>query len=416
MKPSQFDPTSQAFYRNPWPTFARMRAQGDLVQSRLPLVGEVWLATSYEAVQALLHDQQQFALQPQRTGKARSAGLKWWMPRVLRVLAKNMLTSDEPDHRRLRNLVEQAFVRQSVSEMRGRIESLADELLDGLARRSQESSAGVDFVEHFARPFPLAVICELLGLPAADRPRFAAWANQLTQITSLWSFFPALGAIRQLVKYLQQQFVECRRHPRPGLISALVEAEQDGQRLSDDELLSMVFLLLLAGYETTAHLLSGGVLTLLEQPVQLQILQNDWSLAKSTVDEVLRYCSPVQMSKPRYALANTEFFGQPLRRGDVVMALVASANCDPVQFDRAEEFDVCRVPNQHLTFGSGIHVCLGLKLAQAEGEVAWEKLFSRFPHLELAVPPGELLWRERVGMRALTSLPLSLEPNSVGRR
>jgi cytochrome P450 len=210
------------------------------------------------------------------------------------------------------------------------------------------------------------------------------------------------------MRYLKDIFAECRKHPQPGMISALVEAEQDGHKLSEDELLAMVFLLLLAGHETTVHLISGGVLALLEHDEQRARLTADWSHIGSTVDEVMRYVSPVQMTKPRYARRDLELHGQKIARGEYAIALLASANCDPAEFTEPETFDILRRPNHHVGFGGGIHICLGLKLAKAEAAIAYERLWMRFPELALAVPSDQLRWVERIGMSALRELPLQL--------
>lgn len=403
-----FDLTSHEFKRNPFPTFARMREQGPVVRGKLPLIGEVWLATTYEAVCRVLRDQKNFVRDARKAGKERPGGLPWWVPPMFRVLAQNMLARDGQDHRRLRGLVEQAFLRQSVEEMRPQIESLADRFLDDVERRAEASRYPVDLLRHLARPFPLAVICTLLGLPDEDRPRFTRWAERLTLATSAWGVLFAVPGIWRLLRYFRQQFEACRRQPRPGLISALVEAEQEGDRLSEEELLAMVFLLLLGGHETTVYLISGGVWALLEHPGQKAELLSDWSRVGSAVEEMLRYVSPVQITKPRFVAHDMELYGRPLRRGDFILGVLGSANSDPAQFSEPERFDINRHPNPHVDFGTGIHVCLGLKLARAEAAVALEKLFTRFPHLELGCPASDLQWAGRIGIRALASLPVTL--------
>lgn len=408
MDVQQVDLTTQAFKRNPFPTFAQLRETGPLVRTKLPLVGEVWLATTYNSVCQVLRDQSNFVLEPQNAGKKHIAGMQWWMPRMFRILAKNMLTSDEPNHRRLRGLVEQAFLRQSVEAMRDRISSLADRYLDQMEQKAEENNGTVDLNRFFARPFPLVVICELLGLPEEDQPRFSRWAGRLTKAGSLFGILAALPGIWRLLRYFRRQFRECRQAPRPGLISALVEAEDQGDRLSEDELLAMAFLLLLAGHETTVYLISGGILALSEHDGQRAELISDWSRVESAVEETLRYVSPVQMTKPRIASRDVELHGQTIKRGENVIALLASANCDPEQFEEPERFEITRHPNHHVAFGTGIHVCLGLKLARAEAAIAFEKLFTRFPRLKLAVAPSDLQWLPRFGLRAVASLPVQL--------
>ena len=197
-------------------------------------------------------------------------------------------------------------------------------------------------------------------------------------------------------------------NPRSGLLSSLVAAKQDGHQLSEDELLAMAFLLLFAGHETTVHSLSGSVWSLLQDAGQLEALQADWNHMDLAVEELLRYLTPVQMTKPRIAAMDMDFHGQSIKQGDYIMALLAAANCDPEKFDQPETLDLHRDPNPHLAFGSGIHVCLGLKLARAEMAIALEKLFTRFPKLCLAVPEKELQWKKMLGLRSLLKLPVKL--------
>jgi cytochrome P450 len=287
--------------------------------------------------------------------------------------------------------------------MRPRIEALCDGLLDRMA-----GAAVADLMEGLARPLPLAVICELLGLPEEDRPRFRQWARAVMSVTSLWGIFRLLPALSRLVPYFERHFEQCRRRPRPGLMTALVQAEQDGDRLSADELLAMAFLLLLAGHETTVHLIGGGTLALLGAPEQKARLTADGSLLPMAVEELLRFVCPVQLAKQRYLGRDLEFRGRRLRRGDVVLPMLASANADPARFHEPERLDVGRSPNPHVAFGTGGHFCLGAQLARVEAQVVTERLFRRFPRLSLAVPPTALRYTGRLGIRALTALPVRL--------
>jgi cytochrome P450 len=191
-------------------------------------------------------------------------------------------------------------------------------------------------------------------------------------------------------------------------MTALVQAEQDGDKLSENELLAMAFLLLVAGHETTVHLIGGGVLALLEAPEQKAHLLADWSLAPSAVEELLRFVSPVQVAKPRYVSRDVEFHGRPLRRGEVLIPMLASANADPARFESPERMDLARAPNPHVAFGSGMHFCLGAQLARVEAQVVLEELLTRFPNLSLAVPGAALKYTGRFGIRALTALPVRL--------
>ncbi|HEY7156881.1 MAG TPA: cytochrome P450 [Gemmataceae bacterium] len=401
----KIDLSSQSFMRNPFPVLARMREAGPLVQIRLPILGKAWVATTYDAVSEVLKDDGTFVRDARNAGKRDAVGFRWWawLPRSIRVLNENMLSHDGPDHRRLRKLVDQAFSRHSVEGMRPRIEAICNGLLDRMA-----GTAVVDLMEGLARPLPLMVICELLGLPEEDRPRFRQWARAIMSVTSWLGLFRFLPALFPLVAYFERHFEQCRRRPRPGLMTALVQAEQDGDRLSADELLAMAFLLLLAGHETTVHLIGGGTLALLEAPEQKARLMADWSLLPSAVEELLRFVCPVQIAKPRYLGRDLEFRGRPLHRGDVVIPMLASANADPARFHEPQRLDVGRSPNAHVSFGTGSHFCLGAQLARVEAQVVTEKLFRRFPKLSRAVPLTVLRYTGRLGLRALTALPVRL--------
>lgn len=406
----EVDFTSQAFKQDPFATLARLRAGGPVIRVRLPFFGKVWLATHYDAVNDLLRDHPRFVQDPARGGNRWMGTIVRWLPGNLRPLATNMLLRDPPDHRRLRGLVEQAFQRNSIESLRPRLEVLVGEALDALADRAARSPGGVDLVAHFARPFPLAVICEMLGLPPEDRPRFSRWAMQFSSADSvpgaLWGLFTGVS---RLMHYIRQEFRRRRRRPGEGLMGALIEVEEAGERLSEDELVAMVFLLLAAGHETTLYQIAGGLLTLLDHPGQFEELRADPRLDETAVQELLRHLSLAQLSKPRYAAQDTEFHGQPIRRGQVLLGCLAAANTDPAAFEGPEALDLRRHPNRHLAFGAGIHFCLGAKLARVETALALRGLISRFPRLRLAVPRSQIRFTSRLGMRAVAALPIQLE-------
>jgi cytochrome P450 len=401
----RLDLRKQAFKQDPFPTLERLRESGPLIRTRMPIIGKMWLATTYDAVSDLLRDHHRFVQNPAAAGNKLMGGIFRWLPRNLRPLVTNMLLRDEPDHRRLRSLVEQAFLRQSIEALRPRLAALANATLDRMNGRVS-SQGGVDLVAHFARPFPLAVICELLGLPPEDRPRFTHWAQGLNT-ASLPGILGALRGVGMMMRYLRNEIRRQSTRPRGGLLSALIQAEEAGDRLDEDELLAMVFLLLAAGHHTTLHQIAVSVLTLLDHPRQLRELTADWSLADSASQELLRYVSFAQVTKPRFARENTEFRGQAIRRGQMLMGCLASANSDPSVFHNADRLDIHRQPNRHLAFGTGIHVCLGAMLARVETAIALEGLFTRFPNLRLAVPRSQIRYGAQFGTRALVALPVT---------
>jgi cytochrome P450 len=403
-KEQEIDLRSQAFARDPFPTYACLREAGPVLRTRLPLLGKTWVATTYHAASEVLKDDETFVMEAKKVGKTFFIGILWLLPRILRVFTDNMLYHDNPDHRRLRRLVEQAFSRHAVENMRGRIGVLCDDLLARLAGRET-----VDLLQDWARPLPVAVICELLGLPDEDRPKFTRWVKELFRAVSLFRMMLALPSMFRLLKYFRRHFEQCRREPRPGLMTALVQVEQDGDKLSEDELLAMAFLLLFAGFETTVHLLSGGTLALLKAPEQKERLLNDWSLLPRAVEELLRFVSPVQMSEARHVTRDLEFHGRSLRRDDRIVALLGAANADPARFPDPAKLDLSRNPNPHLGFGSGMHFCLGAQLARVEAQVGFERLFTRYPRLALVVADSELKYSGNKLLRALVALPVRLQ-------
>lgn len=404
----KYDLTSIEFKRDPFPTFNQLLADGPIIRSRLPIMGKCWFVTPYEAVSELLRDQNRFVRDPKNAGRKFFAGIQWWMPKKLTRLANNMLVNDGEQHRRLRSLVDQAFQRRSVEQMQPRMVEMTDHLLDQLASTS-DSSGYVDVVQYFARQLPLQVICELLGLPDEDRDKFTTWFRNSTEIRSVFGIFRMLPGIGKLTRYLEEQIEEVRNNPRPGLMTELVQVEQDGDRLSADELLSMIFLLFAAGHETTVHLISTGLYSLLSQPEQKQLLTSDWSLGPAAVDEILRYASPIQMTKPRLVAEDMHWRSVELKRGELMMPLLGTANVDPAKFESPESFDINRKDaRDHMTFGTGPHVCLGMKLARAEAQIAFERILTRYPDMQLGVSSEQAAWTRRLGVRGLRSLPIRL--------
>jgi cytochrome P450 PksS len=392
------DFTSQDFFRDPVAGIERLRARGPVVATRLPIIGKVWMTTTYEAAARVLKDSETFTL---RNGGV-VAGLRWWMPGIVRTLADNMLTMDEPDHTRLRGIVDEAFRRRAILELEPRILALADELAGELFA----DGSPADLVERYARKLPLSVICELLGLPLADRPRFMAWANSLSRLTGALAFMRMVWGLSAMKGYLQGRLQAAREHGGEGLIAELVRIEKEGGRINANEMVAMVFLLLGAGSETTTHLISGSVYELTRNPALRDWLEEDWSRINLAVEEFLRFVSPVQLSKPRFVRKDVELGGVRLKKGERIMAMVAAANMDPEANERPEQLDLERRPNRHLAFGTGIHFCLGHQLARIEGSCALQALLKRWPKLALAVEPARIRWRRRPGLRAIETLPV----------
>jgi cytochrome P450 PksS len=396
---SQVDFTSEAFFRDPTAAVATLRAAGPAVATRFPVVGRVWVTTTYEATARVLKESSTFSL---RKDDGEAVGLRWWMPASITRLATNMLTTDEPGHTRLRSLVDEAFRRHAVLDKEPRIRGLADALADKLF----EQGSPADLVQRYARVLPLSVISELLGLPQQDRPQFIAWANAMGRFSGLVGFLRIIPTIRKMRLYFEERLRHVREHGGEGLIAELVKVEKERGQISSDELVSMLFLLLMAGSETTTHLISGAVLELLKDSDRRDWLAADWSRATLAVEEFLRFVSPVQFSKPRFVRQDVELDGVRLKRGDKVMAMIVSANMDPEANEHPERLDLARRPNRHISFGTGIHFCLGHQLARIEAICALQALFTRWPNLKLAVAPSEVRWRRRPGLRSVEKLPV----------
>ncbi len=394
------DFTSQAYFRNPAAEIEKLRAAGPVVEVRYPLVGTVWTTTTQDLANQVLRDSQTFTL---RKDDGEVLGFQWWMPKILHTISNNMLVADEPDHTRLRGIVDEAFRRQAVLEMEPRILAIAGELANALFA----DGSPADLVDRYARRLPLSVICELLGLPLADRPKFSAWASGLTRFNGAFGLLTAVPKIFAMKRYMEERLDATRETGGEGLIAELVRVEKEGGRISRDEMVAMLFLLLFAGHETTTHLISGSVRELLRNPGLRDWLEEDWSRADLAVEEFLRFVSPVQFTKPRFVRKDVELGGVRLKKGKKIMPMLVAGNFDPQANEHAEKLDLERRPNRHVAFGAGIHFCLGHQLARIEGKCALRALFERWPKLELAIEDSSLRWRRRAGLRAIEQLPVA---------
>jgi cytochrome P450 PksS len=406
------DFSSPDYYRNPAAAIEKLRAQGPVVQVRFPILGTVWATTTEALADRVLKDTATFTI---REEDGTVAGLQWWMPRIVRTLSNSMLSMDEPDHKRLRDIVDEAFRRRAVLDMEPHIRAIGDQLADDLFAEGSPA----DLVERYARRLPLSVISELLGLPQADRARFAGWAAGFTRFTGTLGFLAMVPNAIAMKRYIERHLETVRRHGGEGLIAEIVRVEKDGGKISRDEIVSMVFLLLFAGHETTTHLISGSVYELLKNPDLRDWLKQDSSRVDLAVEEFLRFITPVQFTKPRYVRRDVDLGGVTVKRGKKVMAMLAAANMDPQANPHPERLDLQRRPNRHIAFGTGIHFCLGHQLARIEGRCALRSLLQRWPHLSLAVDPSEITWHKRPGLKAIDRLPVEAgqaQPDRSERR
>ncbi|MEO1276731.1 MAG: cytochrome P450 [Pseudomonadota bacterium] len=408
MKPPKLtlDLASPDFHRDPVPTLARLYEAGGVVETRVPILGRLVLVGSHEATRTVLKAPETFSVSRRRRGAdggSEAAAMPWWMPKRLRLLADNMLTKDGPEHRRLRRLADGPFRRAVVLGYRDAVARLAAPMIE------RTLAPGGDAVRDLARPLPLAVICEILALPEADRPRITRLLARMSNSGSPWGLIRALPAIGALSQYLRKEIRRRRQNPGEDLISALAIAEdEEGEPpLSEDELLAMFFTLFVAGHETTIHLISGALAVLPTQPEARAALAADLSLSNAAAVELLRQVSPVQVTKPRAVTSDAEIGGIALPAGSMVLPVLIAANRDPSVFTEPERLDWHRSPNPHLGFGTGPHLCLGLHLALLEMEVVLEGVLSRAPEYRVARATGDLAYARRLGLRALKSLPLT---------
>ncbi len=315
-------------------------------------------------------------------------------------IGRHLLDIDPPDHTRLRSMVHKAFTPGIVENLRPRIQQIADDLIDKM-----QNKAEVDLIADFGFPLPIIVIAELIGIPSEDRDRFRYWTKQILFGNNEQE---VTAAAFEFVMYMHNMIDLRRENPQNDLLSGLVVAKEDGQEMDRQELISMLFLLLVAGHETTVNLIGNGTLLLLEHPDQMQKLQHDPSLIRSAVEEMLRYNGPVETTTFRYAFEDVQIGGKTIPQGDIILASLLGANRDPAVFDRPNEFDITRDSNKHIAFGNGIHYCVGAPLARMEGAIAINTLLRRLPTLHLQ--PGaedSLEWSDSILIHGLKALPVA---------
>lgn len=382
------------FTRDPYPHYAALRGRGPVHRVRLPDGREVWLVVGYDEARAALADPR---LRKDWTGHPE------WRPEERRSpILISMLQSDPPRHTRLRKLVVRAFTGGAVEALRPTVQRLTDGLIDDMLAKAPNGRA--DLIESLAYPLPMSVICELLGVPDLDRERFRRWSDAFVSTDGPGG---TEDTEAELGGYLKQLIQDKRRTPGPDLFSTLIRTtDEDGDRLSGDELVGMAFLLLVAGHETTVGLIANGILALLRHPDQLAALRADFGLLDNAVEEMLRYDGPVETSTWRYTAEPVEIGGTVLPAGDTVVVALASAARDGGRFDAPDRFDITRETRGHLAFGHGIHYCVGAPLARMEGRIAVRTLLERCPELALDADPATLEWRSGLLMRGPVRLPV----------
>jgi cytochrome P450 len=393
---------SSEFKARAYPYYARLRDEAPVHQ--LKAVGNrssAWLITRYEDVSRLLKSDQ---LVKDRHNAMTPAQLKktTTIPGFLKALERNMLDLDVPDHTRLRGLVHQGFTPRLIERMRTRVQTLSEELIHSAKRNGQ-----MDLIRDYALPIPVTIISEMLGIPERERASFAKYSNAILRATvSPLSAMFSIPQIMMFVSLVRRVVKLKRKQPEDDLISVLTTVEEAGDRLSEDELLAMIVLLVIAGHETTVNLIGNGTLALLTQPEQLEQLRNDPALMKPAIEELLRFDSPVEYASERYTRDDLELHGVTIPKGELVYLVLGSANRDEAQFSNPNNLELSRDPNKHLSFGQGIHFCLGAPLARLEASIIFQTLLREAPNLKLAVNAENLRWRPGTNVRGLEKLPV----------
>ena len=375
-----FNPFLPSFQADPYPQYAALRA-ADPVHFSLAL--QAWVLTSYEECALVLRDDETFSSSSNTASGQLAEVLQQQRREFPLGETPTVLNSDPPVHTRLRSLLNRAFTPRAIEGLRPRIEEVAASLLDDV----DASGGRFDVAGGFAQPLPIIVIAELLGVPPEDRDRFKRWSVAIARTTDVLNT-PAIldaarEATRELIAYMDEVVAQRREAPGADILTALAAAQEEGERLSHDELLAFSILLLLAGHETTTNLIGNGLLALAARPELVARLRAEPSLLPSAVEELLRYDSSVQ-GVVRFARRRTELGGRTIEQGAALLPMVGAANRDPAQFSDPDELDLARSPNRHLAFGRGIHFCLGAPLARLEGEIAFAALLERFPELRIA--------------------------------
>ncbi len=390
----EFNPLSPEFRSNPYPFY-------NLLHQHAPIFywdqWKFYFLSRYEDCAALLRDD--------RLGRGSfdESEVPASQIDLIRMQSDWMLLKNPPDHTRLRGLVYKAFTPRMVEQLRATIQTITDTLLDKVQAQGE-----MDLIADLAYPLPVTVIAEMLGIPQADQDRFHEWSNALAATLDLTEdaavYDRASQAAATFTDYLAELAAERRRHPQHDLLSALVSVEEAGDYLTMNELYATSSLLFVAGHETTINLIGNGMLALLRHPDQFELLKHEQGLVKTAVEEFLRYDSPVQMTA-RIVLEEMEYGGYTFPRGAQVAFLLGAANHDPERFEKPGQLDIARQKNQHLSFGGGIHYCLGAPLARLEGEIAFTTLLRRLPQLRLAIDTPEYI--DNYLLRGLKSLPLT---------
>jgi cytochrome P450 len=397
MEVKNLDLASPVFKANPYPTFARLRLAAPVSMLSQEAEHKTWLITRYQEAEMVLRDERFVKNQRNAIGSLQESERP---PSAADLMCMGMVDFDPPDHTRLRSLVGHFFTPRAIEQWRERIQQITDELIDMV-----EAQVCVDLIDALAFPLPLTVISEMLGLPVEDRPALHHWTRQLADaFDHPGTLKNANEPLQAFYDYLLALIERKRREPGNDLMSHLVQVES--HRISERELVAMIFLLITAGHDTTDNLIGNGMCALLTHPEQMALLKGNPALIKTAIEEFLRYYSPFMLATRRWAREEVELNGELIRRGDQVAISLAAANRDESSFFCPDKLDITRSENHHLAFGKGIHYCIGAPLARLEGQIAISTLLRRLPRLRLQGNPGELVWRSGSFIIGLSRLPV----------
>jgi pimeloyl-[acyl-carrier protein] synthase len=388
---------------NPYPLFKRLR-ESDPVHWDSFL--HAWVVTRYEdVINVMLKCSADRTPSPQQL---EAMGMVAELQPIAQVMVKQMLFMDAPDHTRLRALCATAFTPARVAALKGHIQEIADQLLDRVLDKGR-----MDVIADFANPLPAIVTAELFGVPTEDHQDLKDWSTDFAEMLGNFQHNPdrarrALRATENMVAYFQKALREQMKNPRPGLVHSLMHAEVDGSRLTEEEVVANLIVTMVGGQETTTNLIGNGLVSLLKNPDQLELLKNDSSIVPSAIEELLRYESPSQHTA-RLASEDMLLGGKKIHKRQAVIAVFAAANRDPERFPDPDKLDLRRTDNRHVAFAWGAHYCFGAPLARIEGQIAFETMLRRLPNIQLE--PQELVWRENLGLRGLKSLFVTFDRN-----
>ncbi len=400
---SDFDP----FY-----VFSELREKGAVrpIPMQMGAAGQqTWIVTQMDEVKKVLKDQSLFCVDPSNINE--DSSIKQSLTNTTddtgsQLFLSNSLNAlDEPDHRRLRRLVSKVFTPKYMENLRPTVQEIADELLDQVQDKGE-----MDIVTDYAYKLPIQVISDMVGVPASHQEQIYQWSEAIATGLGVGRLDDEVKeSLAFFTEYFTQLIADKRKHPENDLISELISLEEDGDKLDEKELLSLVQLLIFAGHETTTNLISTGTLILLDHPDQLEMLKQDKSLIPNAVEELLRYHGPSTTAGPRYAKKDLVLGGQTIKKGDVLFPLLKSANRDGNVYNDSEELNLTRDVKRHVAFGHGVHMCLGAPLARLEGDIAFTTLLERMPEIKLGIPREDIQWEFKLAAQGLSSLPVTFK-------